>query len=87
MNFGLEQIRPNPLDREAYISFKIPKPGHVKLTVYNQLGQLVGNLTDENLPEGVHELIWQPGSLAPGTYFVQLESGGMVSVRKALVVR
>ena len=83
--FGLEQIRPNPLNQEATITFRIPAPGPVRMVAYNQLGQLVDVVADEFLPEGVHERTWQPGSLAPGTYFIQLESGGMVSVRKAVV--
>jgi hypothetical protein len=87
VNFGLEQIRPNPFNQEALISFRIPEPGHVSLTVYNQLGQLVGFLANEDLPEGVHERMWYPGSLAPGTYFIHLESGGMVSIRKAVLAR
>ena len=86
-NFGLEQIRPNPIGQEAFISFRIATPGPVKLKVYNQLGQLVEQLANEDLPEGVHERMWQPGSLAPGAYFFHLESGGMISVRKAVLAR
>jgi subtilisin-like proprotein convertase family protein len=85
--FGLEPIRPNPFSQEAMVGFRIVEPGPVKLTVYNQLGQLVEVLADEELPEGVHELMWQPGHLAPGTYIIRLESGGMISVRKALLTR
>jgi subtilisin-like proprotein convertase family protein len=87
MNFGLEPIRPNPVGQEAFVGFRIPEPGHVKVTVYNQVGQLVEVLANEELPEGLHERTWSPGPLAPGTYFVHLESGGMVSVRKALLNR
>jgi subtilisin-like proprotein convertase family protein len=86
-NFGLEQIRPNPLNQEAQISFRIPEPGHVKLLVYNQLGQLVARLADENLPAGLHQKTWNPGDLAAGTYFLQLESEGRMSVRKAMVTK
>lgn len=64
-DFGLEQIRPNPVSEEAIISFILPKPGPAKLNVYNQLGQLVGCLADEEFAEGVHERIWNPGALAP----------------------
>jgi len=86
-NFGLEPIRPNPVNQEALITFRIPKPTAVNLKVYNQLGQVVARLANEDLPEGVHSKIWNPGSLAPGAYFIHLESCGMVSVRKALVTR
>ena len=86
-NFGLEQIRPNPLQQEAVIAFRIPEPGHVNLVVYNQAGQLVTRLANEELPAGVHERMWHPGSLAPGTYVIQLESEGRISVRKAVLTR
>jgi len=87
MNFGLEQIRPNPLNQEASISFRIPESGQVHLKIYNQLGQEVAYLVDEYLPEGLHERMWYPKGLAPGTYFIHLESGGMMSVMKALLTR
>ena len=87
MNFGLEQLRPNPVGQEALVRFRIPEPGFVKLAVYNQLGQLIGYLVNENLPEGLHERMWYPGPLAPGTCFFHLESGGKVSVRKAVLAR
>ena len=86
-NFGLEKIRPNPVKQDAIVSFRLPKPGHATLRVFNQLGQVVGKVADEHLGEGVHERLWNTTGLAPGTYFIQLESGGMLSVRKALVTR
>jgi outer membrane protein assembly factor BamB len=86
-NFGLEQIWPNPVKQQASIRFRLPKPGHAKLVVYNQLGQIVGNVGDEHFAEGVHERIWNTGTLATGTYFIQLESSGMISVRKAMIIQ
>ena len=71
----------------AGISFRIPEPGHVKLLVYNQLGQMVTRLADENLPAGIHQKTWNPGNMAPGTYFIQLESEGRMSVRKAMITK
>lgn len=84
-DFGLETIQPNPFSQEAIISFKIPVQAHVKMVVYNQLGQTVASITDEKLPPGVHQKSWQPGSLAPGIYYIQLEAEGMISVRKAIL--
>ena len=87
MNFGLEPVRPNPFSQEAIIGFRLAVSGHVKLTVYNQLGQLAGVVSDEDLTEGIHERVWQPGNLTAGTYYIHLESCGMISVRKAVLVR
>jgi len=86
-NFGLESIRPNPVSQEAHISFRLPGTGHAQLNVYNQLGQLVEQVADEEFPEGLSQRTWYPGTLAPGTYFVHLESSGMVSVRKLVLAR
>ncbi len=86
-NFGLEPIKPNPLNLEATIAFRLPSPGHARLSIYNQVGQVVDVLADEELSEGINERTWYPGPLAPGIYFVHLESGGMVSVRKAVLTR
>ena len=86
-NFGLESIRPNPVFSDACIVFKLPKPGHARITVYNQLGQEVGKMADEEFPEGLHERTWDPRALAPGSYYIHLEADGMISVQKALVVR
>ena len=86
-NFGLEPIKPNPLNLEATIAFQLPAPGHARLSIYNQVGQMVKVLADEELPEGINERTWYPGPLAPGTYFVHLEYAGMVSVRKAVLTR
>jgi len=86
-NFGLEPIRPNPVNQEALITFQLPKPSAVNLKIYNQLGQELANLACEDLPEGVHSRIWNPGALASGTYFIHLEAGGMISVRKAMIVK
>jgi hypothetical protein len=86
-NFGLKSIRPNPVSNQGLISFRIPRSTEVKLTVYNQLGQQVQVLADEHLFEGEHTRTWNPGSLAPGTYFLYLEADGMISIRKALLTR
>ena len=86
-NFGLESIRPNPVNQEAHITFQIPRNGPVNLKVYNQLGQEVASLAREELPAGTHTRVWNPGDLAPGTYFIQLQSGGMISVRKAIIAK
>ncbi len=83
--FGLENIHQNPILREAQIFFHLNVPGRTRLSAYNILGQMVSVITEETLPEGNHKRIWHPDSLPPGTYFIQLESRGLVSVRKVVL--
>jgi hypothetical protein len=85
MGFGLENVRPNPVGSEAMIRFSTSLPGKAEIRVYNSLGQPVDLVAREHLEPGEHERIWHRGSLTPGAYFVQLESRGMISIRKVVL--
>ncbi len=83
--FGLENVRPNPVGSEAMIRFSTSVPGKAEIRVYNSLGQPVDLVAREHLEAGKHERVWHRGSLAPGAYFIQLESRGMISIRKVIL--
>lgn len=85
--FGLCPVRPNPVQGEAWLRFRIPEAGMVRLSVYNLRGQLAEVLVEEKLPEGLHERKWIPSPSSPGTCFLQLESGGRVRVRKVILLQ
>ncbi len=86
-NFLLYPCYPNPLNEETRIEFKIPKRGHVNLVVYNQAGQMVKKLIDMELYEGEHSKVWNVGNISAGTYFLHLESNGIINVRKLVVIK
>jgi len=47
-NFSLEQNYPNPFNSQTIIESQIPEPGHVKVAIYNLLGQEIITLVDKN---------------------------------------
>jgi len=50
--FKLNQNYPNPFNPSTTVSFTIPKTSNVKLSIYNQIGQQVGELVNRNLEAG-----------------------------------
>jgi hypothetical protein len=52
--FQLFQNYPNPFNPATTIMFEVPQEGHVRLAVYNILGQRVRSLVTQPLPAGRH---------------------------------
>jgi Sortilin, neurotensin receptor 3, len=90
--FALNQNHPNPFNPMTTINFSLPKAGFASLKVFNLRGHLVQTLVDEELGTGPHQAVWdgkdsRGGSVASGTYFYRLESGGLVQQRKMLLLK
>ncbi|MEJ2615841.1 MAG: lamin tail domain-containing protein [Ignavibacteriaceae bacterium] len=64
--FSLSQNYPNPFNPSTNIGFDLPFPGKVKVTVYNQLGQLIATIADGQYSAGTHQLHFKAGNLASG---------------------
>jgi hypothetical protein len=80
LTYGLDQNLPNPFNAQTKINFSMPAPDHVKLVVFNVLGQQVVTLLDQKLEANKHEVVWdgnnaQGSPVASGTYFYRLKIG------------
>ena len=78
-DFGLRSY-PTPFNSTAVISYSLPQPGYVTLTVYNLLGQRVKSLVDEFKPLGEYKILWdgrddQGRGVSSGVYIYQLRIG------------
>jgi hypothetical protein len=86
--FLLDQNYPNPFNPSTEVRYHLSTSGAVKLTVYNQLGQEVAKLVDEEKAPGTYAANWNAGTLASGTYFITLTVGSdLVSTKKATLIR
>jgi hypothetical protein len=76
---------------EGTIRFSLARAGHVEIDLYNVMGQRVRGLVDGWYDVGEHAEAWRSSgsseSLAPGVYFVRLESGGATQSQKILLSR
>ncbi|MBC7774746.1 MAG: agmatine deiminase family protein [Phycisphaerae bacterium] len=79
-------IYPNPASAVTVIPVQSSSNARGNILVYNSLGQMVLEVFAGEIPSGNTNYFLDAGKLASGTYFVKLQTGGQVRVRK-LVVR
>jgi len=85
--YELNQNFPNPYKKQTLIYYNIPKASHVKIKVFNQIGQQV---TIENLGiqvAGKHAYHFRTDNLGSGVYFYQLNAGDFVKTMKMVVIQ
>jgi hypothetical protein len=87
LRFVLEQNYPNPFNPSTMITFTIPRDGHVRLEVFNLLGQSVGVLADEEMTAGKYRAGFDASALASGLYFYTLRWGPQALTGKMMLVR
>lgn len=90
--FALHQNYPNPFNPATTIAFELPERSHVRLELFNVLGQRVRSLVDGTMSAGVHTAEWDGRNdagknVASGVYFYRLETGSWSDVRKMVLVR
>jgi predicted outer membrane repeat protein len=90
--YALRQNRPNPFGERTVIAFDLPRPGEVRLEVYDARGRLVRILTDEIWPAGRHSLVWRGENESghpsgPGAYFIRIKAGDFEDSKKIVLMR
>jgi len=85
--FSLSQNYPNPCTRMTTISYALPKDCHVRIDIYNIVGQRVVNLVDEDEKAGRREVRLNADLLPAGVYFYRLEAGDFSAIRKLTIIR
>jgi len=79
---------PNPFNPSVGFTVQLPVPALLKAEVYNVLGQRVAVLSDRQMPQGVHRLIWNAQGHSSGVYFLRAEvPGQMQRVQRVVLIR
>lgn len=78
---------PNPFNPTTRFEFRVGRPSHVLLRIYDILGRVVASLVDEEKLPGKYNITWDASSVASGVYFAKIESGGKSLVTKVSLVR
>jgi hypothetical protein len=84
--------RPNPFNPSTTIAFDLPRPGHVRLSLFDARGRRVARLVDAIFSAGSHAVPWHGRSdrgaaMPAGVYFADLEAGGERLQRKLILVK
>ncbi len=86
-SFELQQNFPNPFNPSTSIQYAIPEQMHVRLDIYNILGQRVATLLNEEKPAGRHEVFFDASGMASGIYIYRLQGATFTVVRQMLLVK
>jgi len=86
-NYSLYQNFPNPFNPSTIIKFAIPVKGNVKITIYNQLGEIVEVLADKEMEQGEYNINWSPKNISSGVYFYQIKINNFISTKKAIFIK
>lgn len=78
---------PNPFRDETTISYILPETSHVRITIFNILGQSVQNVTDRTYEAGGHAITLNLRGLAPGVYWVRMEADNTLLQQPITLVR
>jgi FlgD Ig-like domain len=90
--FTLMQNYPNPFNPTTNISFGVKSAGHVKLVVFNTLGQEVRTLVDQEMAPGTFVATWdgrnnQGKVLGSGVYFYRLEAKSFTATKSMVLLK
>ena len=91
-SYELLQNYPNPFNPQTVIRYDLPDPGHVKVVVYNILGQKVKILVDEHKDAGRWSVDWkgkddQGKEVASGIYFYKIEAAKFEKTKKMVLLK
>jgi hypothetical protein len=92
VNFSLAYNYPNPFNPETRIDYSLLKALHVKLEIFNILGQKIKTIVDEDQTIGDKEVIWDGTNengeqVASGVYFYRLQAKDFVQARKMVLMK
>ena len=74
-SFGLDQNYPNPFNPSTSIMYAVREQRHVRIAVYNSLGEEVAVLVDRTQPAGRYEVMFDATNLPSGTYVYRMTAG------------
>jgi hypothetical protein len=82
-DFVLDGLYPNPFTDRLNLAFTLEKSSPLEISCYNTLGAKVGELINETMQAGAHNLQWNI-DLPSGTYILRFVSEGQTWTRKII---
>lgn len=91
-DFHLFDNYPNPFNPTTTISYNLPAKTHVKLVIFNILGQEVATLVDEVQDAGYHQIEWDSkdnngNTVSSGIFFYKLITEDYVNSKKMILLK
>jgi hypothetical protein len=84
---ALAQNYPNPFNPTTTFEFDLPTGSHVKIEVFNILGQKVTTTVDTYYPPGRHQVEFNGSEFASGLYLYRLKTDDASVTRKMVILK
>jgi len=78
---------PNPVAGKATIQFASVSDGHVKVELFNMVGERVKTIGEDTYPAGLHELTFDTNGLAAGLYTCILQTETKREIIKVSIIK
>jgi beta-glucosidase len=90
--FTLSNNYPNPFNPSTTIEYEIPKAAHVKMEIFNSLGELMNILKNDFQNQGKYTVRWNGKNMkgqivTSGIYFYKMSANGLTLVKKMLLLK
>ncbi len=87
ITYSLKQNYPNPFNPSTNIKFSVPRNEFVNLSVYNLVGEKVGELINGELLAGEYNVTFDAVSLPSGIYIARITAGSFNKTIKMTLVK
>ncbi len=90
--FKISRVFPNPFNPSIRLEYNLPEQSSVKVTIYNQLGQVVNVLVNQTQSAGHYSVRWngmdeQGRRASSGLYLAKVQAGDKVRITKLTLMR
>jgi choice-of-anchor B domain-containing protein len=85
--YALDQNYPNPFNPSTVISYSIPSPEIVNLTIFNSVGEVVAELINDIKGAGKHSITFNASNFSSGIYFARIKAGSFSRLIKMNLIK
>tara|TARA_Y100000588_G_C14266506_1_gene930159 strand:- start:3696 stop:4361 length:666 start_codon:yes stop_codon:yes gene_type:complete len=78
---------PNPFNPTTMLKFSVPTTMEVEVVVYDMMGRMVSEISNDIFEAGTHDLYWDASHNSSGIYFVKFLAGSHVTTQKLMLVK
>jgi hypothetical protein len=86
-SYALGQNYPNPFNPTTTIRFDLPARSHVRMQLFNALGQVVRELLNADQEAGSYEVRLDGNSLASGVYYYRIVAGSFAATKELVLLK
>ena len=85
--FTITNIYPNPFNPSTTITYGIQENAHVKILIYNIVGEEITTLVNNYQAAGRHAVLWNADMQSGGMYLVKMITGKHVNTKKLMLIK